>query len=106
MDKYLEALQKASSEDKNLVIMVSTESCPYCSRTKEFILPDESVKKALSNYVFVELDKNSDDYPKDLLYTKFVPTFFIIEPKTQTLVVERIGYQTKSAFIEFLEQKE
>ena len=101
--KYNDAINQALDEKKRLVVMVSTESCPYCSRTKEFILPDPSVSAVLSDFVFVELDKNGDEYPKNILYTKFVPTFFIVEPKTEELIVERIGYQTKDALIEFLE---
>lgn len=102
-NKYNDAINRAVSENKNLVVMVTTENCPYCSGTKEFILTDPAVSAALSKFVFVELDKNRDDYPRSILYTKFVPTFFIVEPRKKKLVIERIGYQTKDALIEFLE---
>lgn len=100
---YEDAINQGIDENKNVLFMISTKNCPYCRSTKEAILPDEAVQEKLQNYVYKELDKDTDSYPKDTLYTRFVPSFFIINPKTQGLLAERIGYQPKSVFIEFLE---
>lgn len=99
---YYEAINRGLDEGKNVVIMVTTQSCPYCLREKEVVLPSSDVKTALEDFIFAEVDKDRDDYPKDLLYTRFVPSFFIVEPRAQELLAERIGYQDKGAFLEFL----
>lgn len=100
---YQEAINKGANENKNVVFMVTTDGCPYCRREKEVVLPDVDVQSALGNFVFTELNKDRDEYPSDLLYTRFVPSFFIVDPKKRDLIVERIGFQTKEDFIEFLD---
>ncbi|MFP4331707.1 MAG: thioredoxin family protein [Campylobacterales bacterium] len=99
---YEEAIDKGIGEGKNVLFMVTTKGCPWCMTMKESVIPDGEVQDELKDYVFVELDRDNDTYPNDLLYTRHVPTFFVIDPKTQDLLAERIGYQPKSAFIEFL----
>jgi thioredoxin-related protein len=100
---YDDTINKGLDEGKNALFMITTKNCPYCRSTKESIIPDSSVQKELEGYVYTELDRDNDIYPKDTLFTHFVPSFFIVDPKTQELISERIGYQPKSAFIEFLQ---
>lgn len=105
--KYCKALNLAESENKRLIVMVTTKSCPWCVKMKHSVLTLSDIKEALNKFIFIEIDKSSDLYPEEL-YPRFVPTFYMIEPKnptSQQLINERFGYQSRSQFLKFLKDE-
>lgn len=102
-NSYQSALERGSKEGKYVLFMVTTQSCPWCNKQKSDILPLEEVKKLIGDFVFVELDKNLDEYP-DSIYTRFVPSFYLVDPKNGDVINERYGFQPRGKFIEFLNE--
>ncbi len=101
--KYTDAIDAGLESGKDVVVMVTTQYCPYCKRMKKNVIADPEVQTLLGEYVFVELDRDNDEFP-DELFSRFVPTVYTLDPKTQKITNERIGYQELRFFVKFLEE--
>ena len=96
---YAEAIEAGKEEGKKVMIMMTTRVCPWCKRAKKNTLTNEDVIEFVNkNYVFVEVDRDRDEYPEDL-YSRMVPTFSLIEPKNEELLYQIIGYRPPAKFL-------
>jgi len=100
-ENYKSALAKAKKENKNLMLVVVQDPCPYCGKLVENTLSDPEVKKALEGYVGVILDKKGE-MPSQF-HTAMVPMTFFINPKTEEAVWESLGYAKKPRFLDDIE---
>lgn len=94
------ALEQAKQENRALVVMVSTQGCPYCRRFRDEVLPRPDIQKVLREKIWLEVDKDKRMLP-EVLSTRFVPSFFYFDEKGE-LVGERLGYQIPLRFLDFL----
>jgi thiol:disulfide interchange protein DsbD len=89
------ARELALSENKKIFIDFWATFCPVCLAINKKVLPDETVKKSLENYIILKVDGTYDsNEPFATLEKKYdikgFPTFLIVDPKTET-VIERLG---------------
>ena len=95
---YDTALEKAKSSNKQIMMVLSTKSCPWCRKFER-----QTLKKTMINdivdkdFIPVALDKNNDFYP-DKFATKIVPTTFFINPKDESVESVIYGYKNKRVF--------
>ena len=97
-DNYKSALAKAKKENKNLMLVVVQDPCPYCGKLVDNTLSDPEVKKALEGYVGVIVDKKGE-MPSQF-HTSMVPMTFFINPKTEKASWESLGYAKKPRFLD------
>lgn len=101
---YKESADIAKDLNKKVLLMVTTQTCPYCQAMKEDVIPAPRVQSLIEKgYVYVELDRDFDTLPPNVK-ARMVPTTFIIEPKSGKVISKAIGYQLKSRFIKMLER--
>ena len=83
------------------MVMLTTKVCPWCKRSKKYVLTDEKVIDYVNkNFVFTELDRDRDrDYYPEDLYSRMVPTFSIVNPKNGELLYQVIGYKPAKKFL-------
>lgn len=92
------AKQKALLENKKMMIMYSTPTCPECNYMKKKVFKDKEIISYINdNYVSVVMDINED---KEKLPFKFIgiPTFFFTD-KNMNLLEKKIGGSREADFL-------
>lgn len=101
---YEQALLKAKKENKILMMVASTKSCPWCRKLERQTLQKKSVNnKIKENFIALAVDKDESFYPK-VFEVKVVPTIYFINPKDESVVLKTLGYKNRKDFKEILEQ--
>jgi len=101
-EEYKTALAEAKQENKKLLVVVVQDPCPYCDKLVHNTLADPEVKKALKDYVGVILDKKGI-MPKQFR-TSMTPMTYFVNPKTETVAWESLGYAKKGRFLADLKE--
>jgi thioredoxin-related protein len=74
-----QALQKAKTLDKKVLMLYSAAWCPECNYMKEVVFNENEVSEYIEqHFVVLILDIQKDDLPKEFDYIG-IPTFFIID---------------------------
>jgi len=76
---FNQALQKAKSQNKEVMMMYSAPWCPECDYMKEVVFKDQEVKQYIQkHFIVLSLDIQKDRLPEGFDYMG-IPTFFIID---------------------------
>jgi thioredoxin-related protein len=104
--KYETALQKATKEHKNLMILVISDYCPWCERFEKKTLSDKNIDKRIkSKFTPLILNKEEKNMPK-YLNAPMVPALFFVDSKTQKVYQSNLGFLEKNELIELLDMAE
>ena len=98
------AFEKASADNRPLMVMVETKNCRWCKKMKQRTLKDADVSKRLQRFVLVKVDRDllSSRY---IPYAKYVPTIYFMTP--QKKIVERVtGYFDVADFKSWIDDAE
>jgi thioredoxin-related protein len=96
---YEQALQIAKKQNKNVLMFMYSEYCSWCEKMKRVTLSDKKVINYInSKYIFLTMDTEMGKYPKKLK-PRFIPTTYIVNPKTKETVQEIYGYKSPKNFI-------
>lgn len=96
------AKQKAVAENKKLMIMYSTPTCPECNYMKKKVLKDEQIVSYINeNFVSIILDIKEDE---KILPYKFIgiPTFYFANASNMELIGKKIGGTREEQFLEIV----
>lgn len=93
LSSYKEAHAQSLKNNKPLMILFVTTSCPWCQKLKHQVLKKEEVNAFIHNaFIPVMLDKESDAFPKDLMPFA-VPTLSFVGAKKEQEFFKIIGYK-------------
>ena len=99
---YEVALNKAKNENKNLMMLVTSESCPWCRKLERQILKKEDINDLIQkSYVPLNVDQDLKNYPKKF-EVKYVPTVYFIDSKNGKVIEKSVGYKNKKEFTTIL----
>lgn len=109
-----EALERASEEDKLILIDVFAPWCPYCQRMQEEVYPDASVEESIDTYflpvrISIESDEEVRYLNRDFTQAEFaralqyesVPTTYFMNAKGE-VVGQQPGYLPEDLFASLL----
>lgn len=103
---YNIALKKAKDENKELMVVIITNNCPWCIRFEKTTLSDKKIDELIKKrYIPLILNKKEGGFPP-YLNTPIVPTTYIIDPKDEKSDYERMGFMDKAEFLELFEELE
>ena len=92
-DNFNQALTLALKEDKNILMFVYSKHCPWCTKMKDTTLKDDEAIEFINNrYIFIPIDKESDNYPEDL-NPDIIPTTYLIDQNTKKVKYTLYGYK-------------
>ena len=78
------AFDKASADNRPLMVMVESKTCRWCIKMKQRTLADDTVSARLKDYVLVKIDR--DEVKSEFVpYAKYVPTIYFMTPKKKIL---------------------
>ncbi|MFT5660321.1 MAG: thioredoxin-related protein [Sulfurimonas sp.] len=101
---YKTALSQAQKENKVLMMVVSSDYCPWCrkfeNRTLKSPLIQPRLNKELVTLV-VDSKYDVDSFPEKYK-TKYTPYVFFINPKDESILTKSVGYTKKKEFAEIV----
>ncbi len=99
---YEIALNKAKNENKNLMMLVTSESCPWCRKLERQTLRKEDINDIIQkSYIPLNVDQDLKNYPKNF-EVKYVPTVYFIDSKSGKIIQKSVGYKNKKEFSNIL----
>lgn len=100
------AKKKAITENKKLMIMYSSPTCPECNYMKKKVLKDDQITSYVNeNFVSVIMDIHEDE---KILPYKFIgiPTFYFANASNMELIGKKIGGTREADFLEIVKSIE
>lgn len=99
---YSKALKKAKQNNKPIILILSTKTCPWCRKLERQTLKKDFVHAIVKeNFIPLTLDRDHDIYPQKFT-AKVVPTVYFIDPKDENSIFVSYGYKNKRDFKEIL----
>lgn len=99
---YKKALQKAKKENKSLMMIASTKSCPWCRKLERQTLKRDNINEIIQkNFIALAVDQDLENYPKKY-EVKVVPTIYFINPNDESVKKRVLGYKNKKEFAKIL----
>lgn len=101
---YETAINKAKLENKILMMLVTSKSCPWCRKFERQTLKKEEINSLIqNNFIPLSVDQDLKNFP--LKYeVKVVPTLYFIDSKDGKVLQKVMGYKTKKDFEEILKE--
>ncbi len=100
---YEEAMEKASKQKKNVMLLITTETCRWCRKLESTTLKDEDVVARLSrDYIVLHVTRDVDDYPL-ALETNGVPTTYFLDTRGEAIIKRVTGYWNAEDYLSYLD---
>ncbi len=101
---YEKALERAIKENKSIIMIASTKSCPWCRKLERQTLTRDNINNIIQkNFVPLAVDQDLKNYPKKY-EVKVVPTVYFINPKDESVIKKVLGYKNKKEFSKILDE--
>lgn len=95
---YDEAVKKSKKLNKNIMLVLVSNYCPWCRKFEQRVLLKEDVNAIIQkNYIPLILNREKEPFPKEF-DTGFTPIVHFIDYKTQKSYKNVIGYNNKDEF--------
>ena len=92
------AMKRAKKEQKNVMLVLVSNFCPWCRKFEQRVLLKEDVNAIIQkNYIPLIINREKDPFPKEF-DTGFTPIVHFIDHKTQKSYKNVVGYYNKDEF--------
>lgn len=99
---YASALKKAKEHNKAIMMVISTESCPWCRKLERQTLRKDNINEIVkANFIPLAITRDVGEYPKQFI-AKVVPTVYFIDPKDEKPFDISYGYKNKKIYEDVL----
>jgi len=103
---YTVALTKAKKEGKKLFIFMTTSYCPWCRKLENRMLSKVNIDKQIkAKYIPAMLNFSKKNFPKQFREIGLTPTLYVVDPKTEKIEHQFVGYVNREGFLELLKGK-
>jgi len=103
---YKVALAKAKKEGKKLLIFMSTSYCPWCRKLENRMLSKTDVDRKIKvKFIPLKLNFSRKNFPKQFKEIALTPTLYIVDPKTEKILHQFVGYSNRGELLHVLEGK-
>lgn len=103
--EYSAALAKAKKEGKPLFIFMSTSYCPWCRKLESRMLSKVEIdKKIKAKFVPLMLNFSKKNFPKQFKEIALTPTLYIVDPKSEKIMHQFVGYSNRGEFLDLLKE--
>lgn len=93
-----EAVKKSKKLQKNIMLVLVSNYCPWCRKFEQRVLLKEDVNSIIQkNYIPLIINREKDPFPKEF-DTGFTPIVHFIDHKTQKSYKNVVGYNNKDEF--------
>ncbi|MDF1882112.1 DUF255 domain-containing protein [Sulfurimonas sp. MAG313] len=100
---YKEAMAIAKSENKNVMLLITTTTCRWCRKLESETLTNASVIKRMNkDYISVHVRRGDGTYP-ERFNAPGVPATYFINDKSQPIIKRVMGYWNAEDYLSFLD---
>jgi len=101
---YKKALESSKITKKPLMLLVVTNTCPWCEKLQKQTLRKNIIHNYIStNFTPLILNRDKDQYPIKKFVAKVVPTVFFINSDDEQSIDVSYGYKSHKKFIKVLQ---
>ena len=101
-----DAMRLSKKEHRDMIVMVSEDSCRWCVKMEQTTLVDGKVRKKLKNYVLVTIKRSDKASLKHVpTFDGSIPSFFFFEPDSD-FVEAIVGYYKTETFLAYINEIE
>lgn len=97
------ALAAAKAEGKPVFVDFYADWCGYCKMFDSRTLTDHGVKRALADFVALQVDKDKAPQVATAYGVEPIPAMFVLDADGKVLL-KALGYMPPEAFIQFLSE--
>jgi len=102
-ESFDEAMAKAKAQNKDIMVLITTNTCRWCRKLESQTLSDAEVYTRLNkNYISVHLTRGEDEYPR-FLEAPGVPTTYFLNHNARPLIKRVMGYWNVEDYLSFLD---
>ena len=102
---YEKAKESAQKTNKPLMLVLVTNTCPWCEKLEKQTLGKENINNlVIQNFTPLILNRDKALYPSDKFVAKVVPSVFFIDSKDEKIINTSFGYKTKKKFMNVIEE--
>ena len=99
---YQAARTKAKKEGKNILLVLTTNYCPWCRKFEQNVLEKRSVNREIhKKYVPVILNRDEKKFPEKFAST-FTPVTYFIDANNEEILYKVAGYNNKDEFLQLI----
>lgn len=110
-DDYEASLDVAKAENKPIFIDFTGYTCTNCRAMESNVFPLDAVQKRFEQMVLVKLytDGGADGPENQMFQFKLtgnvaLPTYAIVDPETERVIEQSLGYSSEEQFVAFLDE--
>lgn len=101
-NSFDEAVRLSKSENKPIMLMFSSKTCPMCNYMKDVVYEDERVIEYVEHF-FIPVEIDVHEHPNKYGYKVFgTPTYYFIDPDGKEMGRPLIGGAKAPAFLDTL----
>ena len=102
-NSYKEALVQAKTENKNVMILITSHTCRWCRKLESETLTNEDIIKRMNkDYISVHVTRGEDDYP-EALEAPGVPATYFLNSDGKPIIKKVMGYWNAEDYASFLD---
>ncbi|MBA1437393.1 MAG: thioredoxin family protein [Epsilonproteobacteria bacterium] len=97
---YNKAVAIAKKENKDLLIIMVSEGCPFCHRLVDKMLTKDGIRDYINKkYIKLLINRDTDkNFPKKLL-RPFSPVTYIIDAPSEQIIDEMDGWMEEETYL-------
>jgi len=100
---YKEAIIKAKTENKNVMLLITTKSCRWCKKLESETLSDNSIVSRMNkDYISIHVTRGEGGYPEELVATG-VPASYFLNSDGKPIIKKVLGYWNVEDYHSFLD---
>jgi hypothetical protein len=100
---YQTARTKAQKEGKNILLVLTTNYCPWCRKFEQNVLQKKSINRAIhKKYVPVILNRDEKKFPEKFT-SSFTPVTYFIDAKSEEILHQVAGYNNRDEFMHLIQ---
>ncbi len=101
---YKKALESSKITKKPLMLIVVTNTCPWCEKLQKQTLTKDLIHNYIAtNFTPLILNRDKAQYPTKKFVAKVVPTIFFINSNEEQSIDVSYGYKSHKKFIKVLQ---
>jgi thioredoxin-related protein len=92
INSYKEALELSKKEKKNILVLITSTTCPWCRKLENTTLEDSAIIDRINtDYIALALTRGKSEYPQNKLSAKMVPMSYFLSPD-EKIIYKIPGY--------------
>jgi thiol:disulfide interchange protein len=104
-EEYLQVLEKAKKDQKEIILFFTAEWCSSCKQMKSNTLSKENVKKELKNYHYVVINTDNNRELTTQFKIQAIPTFIHLKSDGTQIGKTIVGNRSESEFLKWISAK-